>query len=118
MVLGEHDGRTVAGQTRETFGTRLRRLREERGHSIVDTAIGVSASEGAIRQLETGNVKSPSYILGIRLARYLNVDPFYLAIGEGASLTEHLDLLDRRVDRLEKLEARVAALEQRLGRRR
>ena len=64
-------------------------------------------SEGAIRQLETGNVRSPSFIVGLRLAHHLGVDPYYLASGEGSNVAERLMLIERR---LAKVEQRIAAL--------
>ena len=91
----------------ETFAQRLRRLREERGSTIAALAGEVGVSEGAIRQLETGNVKSPSFVVGLRLAHHLGVDPYYLAAGEGSNVAERLLLIERR---LAKLEARIAAL--------
>ena len=50
-------------------------------------------SEGAIRQLESGNVTSPSLLLGIRLADALHVDPRHLAHGDGPSVTERFAAL-------------------------
>jgi len=119
MML-QRRGDAVAEQAAigEPLATRLRRLRLEQGRSLVDTAIAAGVSEGAIRQLESGNVRSPSFLVGLRLANYLHVDPFYLAMGDGATLTEHLDLLDRRVARLERFDARITAVEQKIGLRR
>ena len=91
----------------ETFGERLRRLREEQGFSIAALAVEIGISEGAIRQMETGNVKSPSLLVGLRLAHRLGVDPYELALGEGSNLNERLLVLERR---LAKLEQQVAAL--------
>jgi transcriptional regulator with XRE-family HTH domain len=86
----------------ESFAQRLRRLREERGATIAALALEVGVSEGAIRQLETGNVKSPSFAVGLRLAHYLGVYPYYLASGEGSSLGERRVLLARRLAKLEQ----------------
>jgi transcriptional regulator with XRE-family HTH domain len=91
----------------ETFAQRLRRLREERGSTIAGLAAEVGVSEGAIRQLETGNVKSPSFVVGLRLAHALGIDPYELASGEGSNVGERLMLVERR---LAKLEQRIAAL--------
>ncbi len=91
----------------ESFAQRLRRLRDEHGRTIAELAAEVGVSEGAIRQMETGNVKSPSFVVGLRLAHYLGVDPYYLASGEGSTLGERLVLVERR---LAKLEQRIAAL--------
>ncbi len=91
----------------ESFGKRLRRLREEQGFSVADLALAVAVSESAIRQLEAGIVKLPSFALGLRIADRLNVDPYYLAAGAGFSMTEQIDRIERRVA---KLEQRVASL--------
>ena len=94
----------------ETFAQRLRRLREERGTTIANLADEVGVSEGAVRQLETGNVKSPSFVVGLRLAHYLGVDPYYLASGEGSYVAERLVLVERR---LAKIEQRLAGTSRR-----
>jgi transcriptional regulator with XRE-family HTH domain len=73
----------------------------------VDLALSVHAAEGTLRQIENGGQKMPNYLLGMRLADALNVDPRYLAFGEGSSTTERLDALDRR---LANVEPRVAAI--------
>ncbi|HEY0614329.1 MAG TPA: helix-turn-helix domain-containing protein [Candidatus Elarobacter sp.] len=88
----------------ETFGERVRRLRAERGLSVSELAAAVGAADGTIRQIETGTVKSPNFHLGIRLAKRLRVDPAYLA-GDDQP-TSH--------ERLEALEHRLTALEERL----
>ena len=93
--------------TAEKSAERLRRLREERGITITTLALEVGVSESAIRQLESGNVKSPSFAVGLRLAHHLGVDPYYLAFGEGSNLNDRLVVVERR---LTKVEQRVAAL--------
>lgn len=98
---------TATGEMSEAFADRLRRLRREQGYTIVDLAAAVGASEGTIRQLESGNVKAPNFLLGIRLADQLRVDPRYLALGEGLSVAERFETIERR---LTKLEQRVASL--------
>lgn len=90
----------------ESFAARLRRLREEQGFTIATLALEVGVSEGAIRQLETGNVKSPSFVVGLRLAHRLGVDPYELALGNGSTLEERLTMAERRIA---KLEQRVAS---------
>ncbi|HEY6233588.1 MAG TPA: helix-turn-helix transcriptional regulator [Candidatus Elarobacter sp.] len=90
----------------ETFGERLRRLRNEQGYTVVDLAAAVGAAEGTIRHLENGDVKSPTFLLGLRLAEQLKVDPRYLALGEGIGVAARFDALERRIA---KLEQRVAA---------
>jgi transcriptional regulator with XRE-family HTH domain len=72
----------------------------------MDLASAAGCSEGTLRQLESGNVKSPNFLLGIRLADVLRVDARYLATGEG-SIAETLDALSSRVA---KIEQRLAAI--------
>ena len=90
------------GRMNETFAERVRRVREERGFTVPDLAAAVGVSPGAIRQLESGQIKNPSFALGLRLANRLNVDPQYLALGEGFSLTERLESIEQRVATLER----------------
>jgi transcriptional regulator with XRE-family HTH domain len=94
----------------EPLGKRIRRLRESKAMSVPDLASSVGVSESAIRQLECGQSKNPGFALGLRLANTLSTDPWYLALGEGFSITDQLDTLARTVG---KLETRVTALERR-----
>ena len=86
----------------ETFAARLRRVREEKGFTVPDLAAAVGVSPSAIRQLESSQIKNPSFALGLRLADRLNVDPHYLALGEGFSMTERFELIERRLTKLEQ----------------
>jgi transcriptional regulator with XRE-family HTH domain len=106
----------------QTFGERLRALRERRKLTVSQLAIAVRITEGAIRQMESGQTKSASFLTGLRLATTLDVTPWYLATGqsEGAAetakprrpgdaglveaieaLTKGLEGVDRRVRELE-----------------
>jgi transcriptional regulator with XRE-family HTH domain len=87
----------------ESFGGRLRRLRKERGYSLVGLARLVSVTEAAIRNLETGDSKGPSFLVGMRLADALSVDVHYLAFGEGASLGGRILELERRMNAFEQI---------------
>jgi transcriptional regulator with XRE-family HTH domain len=91
----------------ETFGERLRRLRTERGLTVVDLAAALGVVEGTIRQLESGAVKWPSLQLGLRIAAHLDVDPRYLALGEQPSMSHQFAAMEKR---LAKLEQQVASL--------
>ena len=86
----------------ESFAERLRRLREAQGCTVASLAFDVGISEGAIRQLETGNVKSPSFVVGLKLAHHLGVDPYELALGEGSTTHERLIAIERRLMKLEQ----------------
>jgi len=63
-----------------------------------------AVSEGAIRQIETGNVKRPSFHVGLRIAKVLDIDPFWLGTGD-----------DGMSARLANIETRLAKMERRLG---
>lgn len=66
------------------FGDRLRLLRTRAGFTPSSLAQAVDVTEGAIRQMESGQTKSASFVVGLRLARVLGVTPWFLATGEDA----------------------------------
>jgi len=72
----------------DRFGRRLRRLREARGLSRTELAYRVGVSEGAIRQMESGQTKIASFVVGLRLARVLGTTAWYLANGGAAERDE------------------------------
>ncbi len=86
----------------ESFGQRLRRLREACGLRKTGLARRVGLTEAAIRQLESGRTSDARLADGVRLADALGVDARYLAFGEGE---------DRTVD----LERRIAVVERTLA---
>jgi len=88
----------------ECFGQRLRRLRTGRAISCAQLAHRVGVTEGAIRQMESGQTKMASFVIGLRLARELGVDAWYLANGDE----------DVAYDPSASLATRVAALEARV----
>jgi transcriptional regulator with XRE-family HTH domain len=67
--------------TTESFGQRLRRLRTARGLRVLEVAYAAGITEGAIRQMEGGQTKGASLVVGLRLAKLLSVSPDYLASG-------------------------------------
>lgn len=73
----------VGVMAHETFGERLRRLRTAKGLTMTQLGYKVGVTEGAIRQMESGQSKSASFQVGVRLAQVLGVGPTYLALGEG-----------------------------------
>ena len=91
----------------ESFGERLRRLRLDRGVSCAQLANRVGVTEGAIRQMESGQTKMASFVIGLRLAKELGTDAWYLANGvaDDAEAQAGADALSLR----------VAALEQRMS---
>lgn len=86
----------------ETVGARVRRVREAQGITIASLAETCHVSEGAIRQVETGGVKSPSLILGLRIAKALGVQPYWLGTGEETPLDVRVMELEFRVGELER----------------
>jgi transcriptional regulator with XRE-family HTH domain len=96
----------------ENFGERLRRFRTASRLSTSDLAFRIGVTEGAIRQLESGRTKSPSFSIGLKLAEVLDVDPWLLSTGvsrgepsrspQSGSLKDRVALLEARVDGLER----------------
>lgn len=89
----------------ESFGERLRRLRKERALTVAALAKMVGVTDSAIRQIESGESKSASFAVGLRLAQVLEVDPFVLAFGEGTSLAGRVLEIERRVTAIEAARA-------------
>lgn len=67
-----------------SFRERLKKKRAEFGLTPGQLAIAVGVTEGAIRQMESGQTKSASFATGVKLALALNCDPFWLATGRPA----------------------------------
>jgi transcriptional regulator with XRE-family HTH domain len=91
----------------EGFGERLRRLRMARGLSCAQLATRVGVTEGAIRQMESGQTKMASFVIGLRLAKELGTDAWYLANGVADSAEAQMGA--------DALALRVAALEQHIA---
>ncbi|MBV8371389.1 MAG: helix-turn-helix transcriptional regulator [Candidatus Eremiobacteraeota bacterium] len=90
----------------ESFGERLKRLRLDRGVSCAQLAQRVGVTEGAIRQMESGQTKIASFVIGLRLAKELGTDAWYLANGVADDGAVH--------EGADGIALRVAALEQRM----
>jgi len=80
--------------------------------SLVDLAAAAGTSEGSIRQIESGGVRSPGLHFGIRLADALGVDARFLAFGEDRS-EARLDALERRLGAVERRVAGMNAVRRR-----
>jgi transcriptional regulator with XRE-family HTH domain len=89
-------------ETHETLGERMRRVREAQGIRIAALADTCLISEGSIRQIEGGGVRSPSLIVGLRIAKALNVDPYWLATGAAEPIEARVHSLEIRVAALER----------------
>ena len=100
----------VALMTTETFGERLRRLRTQRGLSPGELGLKVGVTEGAIRQMESGQTKSASFAVGVRLAHVLGVEPLYLAVGDESPIVASPLIDPVQSDRLQRVETAVAEL--------
>jgi transcriptional regulator with XRE-family HTH domain len=106
----------------ELFRHRLRRLREAK--NITPSALGylVGVTEGAIRQMESGQTKRASFAVGVRIAEVLGVEPAYLAFGDSDGRDDpnvadkpHVVPVDTR-NRWDDAEARFTRLRERLTR--
>jgi transcriptional regulator with XRE-family HTH domain len=65
----------------ETFGERLRRLREHSGLTVGRLALRAGLTEAAIRKMEYGDTKGHGLVTGLKIAEALGVDPWELAYG-------------------------------------
>jgi len=101
----------------QSFGERLRALRTRRRLTPSGLAHAVGVTEGAIRQMESGQTKSASFAVGLRLARILGVTPEYLATGEDGAAAKApadaptLHLVEQLTLQVHALDRRVRALE-------
>jgi transcriptional regulator with XRE-family HTH domain len=99
----------------ETFGERLRALRTRRHLTPSSLAHAVGVTEGAIRQMESGQTKSASFLVGLKLANVLGVTAWYLASGRDAPPETESPLPDRSVVALvERLSLQVNAIDRRV----
>ena len=84
-------------------------------------AHAVNVTEGAIRQMESGQTKSASFLVGLKLSHVFGVSPWFLATGrDGPTETESpapdrasLALLERLSVQVSTIDRRVKALEAR-----
>jgi len=65
-----------------TLGSRLRAARKDAGFTASELASVAGMSEDAIRKIESGSSKQPSFAAGLEIARALGVSPLVLAYGE------------------------------------
>jgi transcriptional regulator with XRE-family HTH domain len=95
----------------ETFGERLRRLRETKGWALATLARRVGLTEATLLQLETGRTREPRLGDGMRLADALGTDARYLAFGDGEPPTVPSELSQR----VTVIERRLGVVELRVG---
>ncbi len=68
-----------------TLGRRLKVARAQAGMTASALAHEVGVTEDAIRKIESGSSKQPSFSTGLEIARALGVSPLILAFGESDS---------------------------------
>ncbi|GAC1619972.1 MAG: hypothetical protein NVS4B13_11680 [Candidatus Elarobacter sp.] len=98
-----------------TFGERLRALRTRRNLTPSALAHAVGVTEGAIRQMESGQTKSASFFIGLKLANVLGVTAWYLATGRNDPPETESPSTDRAaVALLERLSLQINAIDRRV----
>lgn len=106
----------------ETFRERLRSLRTRRHLTPSALAHAVGVTEGAIRQMESGQTKSASFLVGLKLANVLGVTAWFLATGRDGPPETESPSTDRSAAALERLSLQINAIDRRVkaleGRRR
>jgi transcriptional regulator with XRE-family HTH domain len=99
----------------ESFGERLRTLRTRRHLTPSSLAHAVGVTEGAIRQMESGQTKSASFLVGLKLANFLGVTAWFLATGRDDPPEMVSPSTDRSaVALLERLSLQVNAIDRRV----
>lgn len=93
---------------------RLRALRTRRRLTPSALAHAVGVTEGSIRQMESGQTKSASFLVGLKLARLFEVTPWYLATGDDAEAAPVVSPDGALVALIEQLTLQVHALDRRL----
>jgi transcriptional regulator with XRE-family HTH domain len=101
-----------SGKIGQGFGNRLRELRAAQGLSASELAYRVGVTEGAIRSMESGATKSPSLVVGLKIAAVLGVDAWRLATGAETPLAMTDPVKREATDaRFDDMERRLADLE-------
>lgn len=95
------------GSSSVSVGEKLRLARKSAGVSAAALAARTGVTEAAIRKIESGGSKQPSFLTGLALARELGVSPFILGGLSDASLD---DVLARAIRTLRMREPEHRAL--------
>ncbi|HTD34476.1 MAG TPA: helix-turn-helix domain-containing protein [Candidatus Elarobacter sp.] len=106
--------RAYTSRVSETFGERLRSLRMRRRLTPSALAHAVGVTEGAIRQMESGQTKSASFLVGLKLAHVLGVTAWFLATGRDAPPETESPSPDRAVALMERLSLQIGAIDRRV----
>jgi transcriptional regulator with XRE-family HTH domain len=97
------------------FGDRLRTLRTRRHLTPSALAHAVGVTEGAIRQMESGQTKSASFLVGLKLSHVLGVSAWFLATGRDAPPESESPVQDRApLALLERLSVQVSTIDRRV----
>ena len=97
----------------ETLGTRVKALRERRHFTAARLGAIAGIGENALYKIESGATNEPSFRVGVRLAKALDVEPFFLAFGESSRSTPiaSADVMEEHLIRKELLALRMAQAE-------
>ncbi len=107
--------RSYTSGVADTFSERLRSLRTRRRLTPSALAHAVGVTEGAIRQMESGQTKSASFLVGLKLSHVLGVSPWFLATGRDAPPESESPGQDRAsVALLERLSVQITAIDRRV----
>ena len=77
----------------DTMCVRLRQCRHALGRTQSDVAAAVGVSNAAISKWESDGSSAMSAVVALKIARYLNVNPYWLVFGQGQA-TDRLQCLD------------------------
>ena len=91
-----------------TIGTRLRATRIEHGFSQKSVADSAGVTNAAVSKWESNGGEAMSAVVALRVAQYLNVNPFWLIFGSGEptdkieipEISESAQEMARRIDHL------------------
>ncbi len=94
-----------------TLGERIREARVLKGLSIGQLASRIGVTEDALRKIEAGSTQQPAFIVGVRIAIELGINPDYLALGDD-SLRREVESrpVAAALEELERLLMQISAI--------
>ena len=99
----------------ETLGARVKSLREKKKFTAARLGAIAGIGENALYKIESGSTNEPSFRVGVRLAKALGVEPFFLAFGESSRATQPVPSADASVTHLIHAELRALRMAQAEG---
>ncbi|MBV8369504.1 MAG: helix-turn-helix domain-containing protein [Candidatus Eremiobacteraeota bacterium] len=100
-----------------TLGERIREARVAKGLSVGQLSQRIGITEDALRKIESGNTQQPAFVVGLRIAAEVTVNPFFLGFGDVSYKTEesHRTVVEQRFaavafQELERLLMQISAL--------